>query len=184
MSPAPAGSPRVTPGDLFWSFLRVAVRGFGGALPWARRMLVEERRWLTAREFTETLGLCQLLPGANVVNVAVVVGARFHGAPGALLAALGLMGAPLVLVLGLGALYTRFGQAPGIDAALRGVGPAAVGLLVATGLRMAAPLAREPRSLVVLVTAFAGVALLRWPLVPLLVGLVPVAVVAAWVRRG
>jgi chromate transporter len=64
------------------------------------------------------------------------------------------------------------------------VGPAAVGLLIATGLRMAAPLARTPRPLVFLVAAFAGVALLRWPLVPLLLGLVPLGVLAAWVRRA
>jgi hypothetical protein len=49
--------PGVTLGEIFWTFCRVGVRGFGGAMPWARRTLVEERRWLTPAEFTDTLGV-------------------------------------------------------------------------------------------------------------------------------
>ncbi len=69
--------------DLFLAFAGVAVMGFGGVLPWARRMLVEERRWLTGEEFTEVLALGQFLPGGNIINVAVVVGGRFRGPLGA-----------------------------------------------------------------------------------------------------
>ena len=174
----------VTLGDLFWSFFRVGVRGFGGALPWVHRMLTEERRWLTPKQFTDVLSLCQLLPGPNVVNVSVVVGSRFRGAAGALAAVSGLMAVPLVVVLALGALYARFGQAPAVDALLRGVGPAAVGLFIATGLKMAWPLARSPRTLGFLLVAFGALALFRWPLIPVLLGLAPLSVLAAWWRRA
>jgi chromate transporter len=175
--------PSPTLGDLFWNFCRVAARGFGGAMPWARRMLVEERAWLTPQEFMDVLSLCQLLPGPNVINLSVVVGSHFRGVPGALAAALGLLVLPFVVVLVLGVLYTRFGQVPAVEALLRGVGPAAAGLIIATGLKMAAPMARAPRALGFLLAVFAGVALLRWPLVPVLLGIAPLSVLVAWARR-
>ena len=53
----------VSTSDLFVGFLKVGMSGFGGVMPFARRMLVEERRWLTEHEFTEVLSLSQFLPG-------------------------------------------------------------------------------------------------------------------------
>jgi len=184
MSTRPEAPTAVTLGEIFWSFFRVGVRGFGGALPWVHRMLIEERRWLTPKQFTDVLSLCQLLPGPNVVNVSVVVGSRLRGPAGALAAVSGLMAVPLLVVLVLGALYARFGQAPAVDALLRGVGPAAVGLFIATGLKMAWPLARGPRTLAFLLAAFAALAVVRWPLVPVLLGLAPLSVLAAWGRQS
>ena len=52
-------------------------------LPWARRMFVEEKRWMTAEEFNDAYALCQFLPGPNVVNLSVVFGSRMRGATGA-----------------------------------------------------------------------------------------------------
>jgi chromate transport protein ChrA len=91
--------------ELFLRFTQISLSGFGGVMPFARRMLVEERRWLSAEEFTDVLSLCQLLPGPNIVNVAVCVGARYHGVRGAVAAFAGLMTAPFFIMLALGALY-------------------------------------------------------------------------------
>ena len=106
-------------------------------MPFARRMLVEERRWLSAEEFTDVLSLCQLLPGPNIVNVAVCVGARYHGVRGALAAFAGLMTAPFFIIIALGALYTEYGHLPAVAALFRGISAAAAGLVVAMGLKMA-----------------------------------------------
>ena len=171
---------RVTLGELYRGFLATGARGFGGTLPWARRMLVEERRWLTAQEFTDTFSLCNFLPGPNVASMSVIIGARFHGVLGSAAALGGLLTVPLTSILTLAVLYTRFGQLPGIDAALRGVGAAAGGLVLATGLKMATSLGRTPRVLIFLIAAFIAVAVLRWPLVPVLFGLGPISVLAAW----
>ena len=84
---------------LFLGFSSVGLSGFGGVLPFARRMLVEERRWMSAEEFNAQLGLCQFLPGPNVVNLAVVVGKRCAGLSGAIVAPLGLLAGPIVIVL-------------------------------------------------------------------------------------
>jgi chromate transporter len=142
-------------------------------------MLVEERRWLNDEEFTDVLSLCQLLPGPNIVNIAVCVGARYHGARGALAAFAGLMAAPFVIVLALGALYTQYGHLPAVSALFRGVSAAAAGLVVAMGLKMAA--SRRLRSAMALfaVATFAGIALVRLPLVVVLLAVAPLGVAAA-----
>jgi chromate transporter len=184
VTPPSAGAPRPTLGELYRGFFHVGARGFGGVLPWARRMLVEERRWLTAAEFTDLFGLCNFLPGPNTVNLSIVVGARFHGVRGALTAFAGILTLPVVVVLALAGLYDRFGQLAAIEALLRGVGAAAGGLVLATGVKMGQGLPRTVRALGFLAAAFVAIAVLRWPLVPVLLTLAPLSVLAAWRWRA
>lgn len=75
--------PPPTCGQLFYGFLVLGLTAFGGALPLARRMVVEKHRWLTGAEFTELLGLCQFLPGGNIINLSVALGMKFRGPRGA-----------------------------------------------------------------------------------------------------
>ena len=80
MDDSPAPSP--SRADLFLTYGKIGLIGFGGINAWARRVLVEEKRWLTEQEYAETLGLGQVLPGPNALNAAIMVGDRFHGAVG------------------------------------------------------------------------------------------------------
>ena len=68
---------------MFIGFLKVSLCGFGGGLVWARRVVVEQRQWMGEQEFAETLTLCQLMPGPNIVGITVCVGAKLRGAIGA-----------------------------------------------------------------------------------------------------
>src|SRR6266436_8721434 len=95
---------------LFMAFAKISLAGFGGVLVWARRGIVDQRRWMTADEFNETYALCHFLPGPNVVNLSVVFGSRFRGTVGGIAAFLGLVGPPMVVVTILGALYMRYGE--------------------------------------------------------------------------
>ena len=147
-------------------------------------MLVEERRWLTAREFTDAFSLCNLLPGPNTLNITVVVGARFHGLRGALVGVAGLLSLPLVVALLMAGVYARFDAVPGVGALLRGVAAAAAGLVLATGIKMAGSLGGGPRALGFLIATFVAVAVLRWPLVPVVLGLIPLSVLVVWIRRA
>jgi hypothetical protein len=90
-------------------------------------MMVEQRRWMTAAEFTELLDLCQFQPGGNIINISVVIGARFAGAPGAVVAFTGLMAAPMAVVIGLGFLYEPILRPSGPGARLRRVGRRRIG---------------------------------------------------------
>src|SRR5258708_5765730 len=90
--------------ELFRAFFTMALHGFGGVLPWARRTIVEDKRWMTAEEFNEAFAVSQFLPGANVVNLAVIFGGRLHGAAGAAVALMGLLAPPVTSVRVLGGL--------------------------------------------------------------------------------
>jgi len=170
--------------ELFIRFTQVGASGFGGVMPWARRMLVEERRWLSDEEFSEALSLCQVLPGPNIVNMAVHVGTRFRGARGAIAAFFGLLCAPFAIILVLGALFTQYGDLPAISAAFRGISAAAAGLVIAMGLKMASSRRLRSAMAIFAVAAFACVALLRMPLGAFLLVAAPLSVAAAaWRSR-
>ncbi|MBK8739113.1 MAG: chromate transporter [Betaproteobacteria bacterium] len=180
----PPAAPAVSTSELFTAFLKVGLSGFGGVLPFARRMLVEQRKWLTELEFNEVLSLSQFLPGPNIVNVTVIVGRRFQGVAGAVAATLGLMLMPMVIVLALAAVYGQFAQIAAVKSATHAVSAAAAGLIIAVGFRMARPLRRTPWQVGIAVVAFAAIGVARLPLLWVLAALAPLAVgVAWWTRR-
>jgi len=154
--------------------------GFGGVMPWARRMIVERRRWLSAAEFTDMLGLCQFLPGGNIMNVAVALGARFHGAAGAVVAFVGLMAAPVGVVIALGAVYDRYGELPAVRHGFAGLAAAAAAMVLANALKIAAPLRRQPLGIAIAVLTFVAIAALRLPLPPVLLAMVALSTVLMW----
>ena len=172
-----------TTGALFRGFLALGLMGFGGVLPFARRMLVEERRWLSGAEFADLLGLCQFLPGGNVINLSVAVGLRFRGAPGAAAALAGLLAAPSVIVVLLGVMYDRFADDPAVRHAFAGLAAAAAGLLVGLAAKLVWPLLRQPVPAGLAVLCFLAIAVVRVPLLPALLVLAPFSVlVRRWSR--
>lgn len=184
--PAPSTAPQQPPTltEIFVAFAAISLSGFGGVLAWARRMMVEERRWLTPEQFNETYAVCSFLPGGNILNFSVILGARFRGAPGAIAAASGLMGPPLLLVIAIAAVYAHYGDLPALRRALTGVAAAAAGLMLATVAKMARPLFQGnavTRPLIALAT-FAAIGILQWPLPLVLAVIVPVSIGLAWVR--
>lgn len=183
--PGTASAPlRVTRRALFTGFLKVGLSGFGGVLPFARRMLIDERHWLTEQEFTEVLSLSQFLPGPNIVNVAVIVGRRFQGVAGSVVAALGLMLMPMVIVLLLAAAVAQFAEVRAVRGATHGISAAASGLVLAVALRMAQPIRRTPWQVAIGVVVFAAIGLARLPMLWVLAAVTPVALGLAWRRRG
>jgi chromate transporter len=185
----PSSSPppqvtRVTPVNLFLTFTRITLSSFGGAIFWSRRMLVDRLRWLTEHEFVELLAVAQLLPGATGVSLAVMIGHRFGGWSGAAASLMGFFAAPCVVIACLGALYQRYGNVALVQQAMTGMSIVAVGLLIATGVRMTTVLQRKRLPWLFTVLAFVGVGVMRWPLLAILAALAPCAIFAAWrVRR-
>jgi chromate transporter len=181
--PPPASRPGLA--ELFIAFATISLSGFGGVLAWSRRMMVEERKWLTAEQFNEAYALCAFLPGPNIVNFSVVFGSRFRGPLGGLIAIAGLLGPPMVLVIIIGALYAHYGDVPALRRMLIGVASAAAGLMMATVAKMAGPLFRNRAVVAPLIalTTFVAIGIIRWPL-PLVLGVIlPVSFALAWMRR-
>jgi len=185
-----AAPPRPSISELFLAFAAISLSGFGGVLAWARRIMVERRRWFTAEQFNEAFALCAFLPGGNMVNFAVIFGARMRGPLGALAAAAGLLGPPMILIIMVGALYAEFGELPALRRMLTGVAAAAAGLMLATVAKMARPLFKTPfkggaiiAPLIALAT-FIAIGILHWPLPLVLLVIVPVSITAAFVNSG
>ena len=169
-----AAAPR-SPRDLFIAFTQLALQGFGGVLPVAQRDLVEKRRWISREQFVEVLSVGQVLPGPNIVNVALIIGDRFFGWRGAMAALAGLLAAPLLIVMSLAVLYTQFAHEPRVAGAMHGMGAVAAGLILAMGLKLAPTLRRSPLPVALCAAAAAGtwvaVGLLRLPMAWIVLGL-------------
>jgi chromate transporter len=140
--------------ELFLGFLSIGARSFGGVLPWAYRAMVEERRWLTPADFAETIGLCQFLPGPNIGNASIVLGKRWFGFNGALVAFLGLFALPFVWVIAIGALYLEWASNPIVRAVVTGVGVAGAGLMIGTAIKLGKTLVRKPAAVALLTACF------------------------------
>jgi chromate transporter len=152
-------------------------------MPWAYRTMVEERRWLTVEDFTETIGLCQFLPGPNIGNSAIVLGKRWFGLRGSVVAFLGLFALPFIWVLALGALYTDYASHHVVRAVVTGVGAAGAGLFIATAVKLGRPLARKPGALAVVLGLFIAVGLGRVSLFIVLPLAAAAALYLSWGRR-
>ena len=185
--PAPELPTSTPPGlfALFIAFAKMSLAGFGGVLVWARRGIVDQRRWMTADEFNETYALCHFLPGPNVVNLSVVFGSRFRGIPGGIAAFAGLLGPPVVIVTILAALYAHFGEIDALRHILAGVSCAAVGLLISAVFRMMMPLIkrRDLVGFVLLAAVFIAIGLLRLPLQAVLLVAIPFSIAITFAVR-
>jgi len=185
-SPDPGLARPHSPADLFRAFNRLALQGFGGVLPVAQRELVENQRWLTKAEFVELLSIGQVLPGPNIINMALIYGDRLFGWRGALAATAGLLAAPLAIVLLLAVLVRQGAGSPLMVDALRGMGVVAAGLILSTAAKVWGALKTNVMGFGVcvgfVVATVVAIGFMRWPLVGVLLVLGPLAYAMAWRR--
>ncbi len=186
LEPAAAPPSPASKSDLFFTFNRLALQGFGGVLAVAQRELVERKGWLSREEFVEMLALSQVLPGPNVVNLALMFGDRFFGLRGAFAAVAGMLVVPLVIVMALTAAYAEFSRLAVVSGALRGMGAVAAGLIIATAVRLMATLGSNrlgpPLAAAFAVATFVTIVWLHWPLIWVIAGLGTVAFAIAYAR--
>ena len=189
MSPEPANPP-ATPTrviglpELFRGFATIGMLGFGGVATVSRHVIVEQYRWLSEKEYATVLGVGQVLPGANTVNAAVIIGDRFQGPKGSLVSVLGLMVLPILIVMALAALYNRFADVPAVNIALTAAGASAAGMVIGTGLKMLSKIRPGLAGWIIVLLAVAIIIGLHWPLVRVVLLMVPVALVlTAWLGR-
>jgi len=170
--------------DLFVSFTLLALQGFGGVLAVVQRELVENKRWMTKEEFIEEWAVAQIMPGPNVINLSITLGARYFGLRGALVALAGMLTFPLLVVLALALVYAQFAANPQVAGALHGMGAVAAGLITATGLKLSSALKRNVMGLALCVAlgvaAFVTIAWLKLPLAWVLVVLGGIGCVTAY----
>src|SRR4051812_37368272 len=180
-------SPTDNPGpvrlrDIADMYLRIGMLSFGGGLiAWVHRHAVERRKWLADQEFLSGLALCQILPGPTMANMALYLGTHLRGIRGALTAWLSLLGPPSIAILFIFAAYDHIRGLGAFQSALDGVAATAVGLNIATGIRVARR-RNDVLSLVIAAVVFVGVALLHWPMLWVVLAAAPVSLAISWNR--
>ena len=173
----------ITKTELFWGFLKIGMLGFGGIAPIARHVIVEEKKWVSEPEFAAIVGIGQILPGANTVNAAVIIGDRFQGGAGVLVCLLAQLLVPILLVAGLGTLYAQYESVPTVSAIVIGMAAGAAGLVMGTGLKMSRKIKLAPTQILVTVAAFVAIGVLELPLVPVVLVLAPLSIALAALQR-
>jgi chromate transporter len=168
---------------LFIAFLKVALFGLGSGLIWARRVAVEEYRWISEEEFSDIVSICQLMPGPNVVGIATCVGASLRGLVGAIVAASGFVLIPLMIGFTLGVTYLGHAHSGIFQNVLSGASAAAAGLLVTAGIRLLMPYRHRPTALIVAATASGGMMFTKLPLLILLLGTVLFSIVITQIEE-
>ena len=169
---------------LYRAFLAVGTFSVGGGLAaWIRREIATKRGWIDDSQFLTAYALCQLVPGATNVNLAVFLGTELRGGPGALAALAGLMTVPVGLFLALGTRYFALDGSPAgriMAIALAGMGASAVGMMISIGLRLGR---RNVRHLTGIAVAALTAFLVGWERINLILALallIPFSLALHW----
>jgi chromate transporter len=198
-------APQVGLLELFLLFSQLGLSSFGGGVSaWMHRAFVERRGWLGEGEFSAALALARIMPGVNVLNLAVLIGQRLRGAPGATAAALGLLVGPSLAAIGLTVGYDALAGSAVLHAAMEGAAAAAAGLLIAMGRASAAhgaggatrgehrrqaaagrsswfvPRWQNLGAIAVLLTVFVLIGLMRLPTVTVVLCVAPLSIALAY----
>ena len=120
---------------LFTTFFRIGAFTFGGG--WAmisllERDIVNSQRWLTKEEFLDNLAISQSLPGILAVNMAIAVGYKMRGIPGAIVATLGTILPSFLIILSSAIFLTpeTIQQNHVLSSIFKGIRPAVVALIL------------------------------------------------------
>lgn len=176
-----AQPPVATLGSLFRGFAKIGLLGFGGVGPIARHVIVREQKWLSEKDYATLLGVGKVLPGANTVNVAVMLGDRYHGMRGSVVAVSGLLVLPMLVLIVLAVLYQFLDQNPYFNAALQGSACAAAGMVIGMGLKMASKIDLQAHHVVAGLTTIALVVWLKFSLLQVVAVMMPLAIVANFI---
>jgi len=167
--------------EIFWAFLRIGLTAFGGSTQaWAYRYVVEQRHWLSDRQFVAGFGVAQVLPGSNPLNTALYVGLQLRGGLGALVAAGAMVLPAFCVILLMGYAYRRFGGAPTAHVILGGVAAVGTGATLSVGAKLARRLSIALWQWLIAGATFLAIGILRWPLIPVVLLAVPLSIVLSY----
>ncbi len=163
--------------EIFLTFLAIGATSFGGGVvAYLRNSLVTKKKWLDDEGFLAALEISQALPGLNATNMSVIVGDRLRGIPGAVAGFIGitLPGAIIVFVLAL--CYASNSGNAAVNAVLKGVGAASVGLLLAVTLQIGHKQLEHYLDMILVAVTLVLVSFVHVPLLYVLLTVGPIAV--------
>jgi chromate transporter len=181
---SPAVPAHVGLSQLLATFVRLGTLTFGGGVQsWIHREVVQRLGWINDKSFLSGMTVAQILPGANPVNMALYVGLQLRGGVGAAVAVFGMLIPAFCTTLILGALYRSYGHLAAVHFVLAGMAAAGVGATLTMGIKVARRLPRNLVTALIAVTVFVLVGVLRWPMIPVVVVMVPLSIALAFVAE-
>lgn len=168
--------------DIFISYLKISMCSLGGGLSnWTQIVVVEQRKWLSNEEFLCMLALCRIVPGSNQINLAISLGRKLRGKSGIIAALMGLILVPFFLVLGLGNIYLQFQHAKYINEVFYGLSIAAIAMTFSMGVKSSLHSSLTASNVIMIIIVFLTIGIFRWPLLWVMLVLIPVNIGIAWV---
>ncbi len=165
------------------TFTVIGLSSLGGGLSgWLLRELVERRRWITQEEFFSGLALAQAFPGVNVVNLSIWIGYRLRGSLGALAGAGGVVVPPAFVAIGVVTVFDQLIRFPIVGAFLAGAAAAAIGLSLSMSIRATRAIGRRLLPLAMMAATVFALFVMRWPLLPVILILMPVSIGLAFLQ--
>lgn len=177
-------APRVSIVGLFRVLTQIGLTSFGGGLSgWMYRELVERRGWFSEEDFLSSLAIAQAMPGINVINLSMWIGFRLRGSLGAFVGFCAMVFPPIAVILPLSLAYQVLGRYPLVHHLLAGVAAAALALTLNMGQRVTTAASRDAVSILVVAATFAGVGLLRLPMLETVLAITPVSLLWSFHRE-
>jgi chromate transporter len=139
--------PRPELWEVFFTWLVMGIQSFGGGS--ATFFLVHQacinRGWMEEDEFVQAWALAQVSPGINLIKLTVLIGKRLRGWPGLVAAMTGLLVPSALVTVLMTAGFSLIQSQPLVQAAMRGIAPAAIGLTLAMAIQMGMPVLTRAR---------------------------------------
>ena len=181
--PADAAPPRVSLFEIYRVFTYIGLMSFGGGLiPWIQREIVTRREWMRIDNFFPGVALSQVMPGVNSTNLAVFIGNHLRGLPGALVALVGILSAPFIVMMIVVAFYQQVLGVKAIQIAMSGIAAAAIGMIMRTGVMAVQASLVNVLSIAIMAITFVAIGIFRLPLIWTVAVITPLAIAASWPR--
>ncbi|MEJ6392214.1 chromate efflux transporter [Gymnodinialimonas sp. 2305UL16-5] len=170
--------------DLFRVFGRIGVLSFGGPaaqIALMHKELVEDRPWLTERQYLNALSFCMLLPGPEAMQLATYAGWRLRGTRGGLIAGLLFVIPGAAVILALASLYAAYGNVPWVTALFLGIKATVIVIVLQALLKVSAKALKGAVPVALAAAAFVAIFVFQVPF-PLIIA--TAGLIGAVILRG
>jgi chromate transporter len=169
--------------ELFKVFLKLGTLTIGGGgQAFMYRDLVNVKKWLTDKDFVVGLAIAQVLPGANPVNLALYFGQKLGGGLGAIAAVFGMVVPAFCIILIVGYAYSQLQQYPATHFILLGAAAVGISATFAMGFKIVKKLDRNWATVLIGLSTFIAIGVLRFPMVPVVAVMVPLSIFIAYIK--
>lgn len=140
--------------DIFFTFFKIGLFTFGGGyamISLIEREIIDHKHWIDNDELLEIISVSQMSPGPIAINVAIFIGKKYKGIPGALLATIGSVLPSLVIITLISIFFSKNFINPNVQHLLLGIRAGIVALILSTVIKLSKSV---PKNLISLTTFF------------------------------